>query len=83
MMKKTMIAAIAVLSFAGAAYADAFSVNSLPLSGFTARTDNVETGSVAAKKVFRRTVVRDGAAVAQYYTLAKNGSAVVISEEAK
>jgi hypothetical protein len=42
----------------------------------------VETGSVAAKKVFMRKVTRDGASVTQYYTLAKDGSAVVFSEEA-
>ena len=82
-MKKTMLAATALLAFAGAAHADAFSVNSLPLSGFTAKTDNVETGSVAAQKVFKRIVTRDGAAMTQYYTLAKDGAAVVISEEAK
>jgi hypothetical protein len=81
-MRKTIIAVIAALSFVGAAHADAFSVNSLPLSGFTAKTDNVETGSVAAKKIFKRVVTRDGAAVTQYYTLAKDGSAVVFSEEA-
>ena len=81
-MRKTIAAAIALLSFAGAAQADAFSVNSLPLSGFTAKTDAVETGSVAAKKVFMRKVTRDGASVTQYYTLAKDGSAVVFSEEA-
>jgi hypothetical protein len=80
-MKKPIIAAIALLSLAGAAHADAFSVNSLPLSGFTAKTDAVETGSVAAKKVFMRKVTRDGASVTQYYTLAKDGSAVVFSEE--
>jgi hypothetical protein len=81
-MKKTIIAAIALLSFAGAAQADAFDVNSLPLSGFTAKTDGFKTGSVAAKKVFKRVVTRDGAAVTQYYTLAKDGAAVVFSEEA-
>ena len=82
-MKKTMLAATALLAFAGAAHADAFSVNSLPLSGFTAKTDNVETGSVTAQKVFKRIVTRDGAAMTQYYTLAKDGAAVVISEEAE
>lgn len=82
-MRNTIIAAITLLAFAGAAHADAFSVNSLPLSGFTAKTDSVETGSVASKKVFKRTVTRDGAAVTQYYTIAKDGSAAVISEEAR
>ena len=81
-MKKSIISAIALLSFASAAHADAFSVNTLPLSGFTAKTDSVATGSVTAKKVFKRVVMRDGAALTQYYTLAKGGAAVVISEEA-
>ncbi len=81
-MKKTIIAAIALLSFAGAAHADDFSVNSLPLSSFSAKTDAVETGSVAAKKVFKRIVTRDGASVTQYYTVAADGSQSVLSETA-
>jgi hypothetical protein len=80
-MTKTIIAAIALLSFAGAAHADAFSVNNLPLSGFSAKTDSVETGSVAAKKLFKREITRDGATFIQYYTRSKDGSAVVVSEE--
>lgn len=80
-MKKSLIAAIALLSLAGAAQADAFDLNSMPMPGFTAKTDNVATGSVAAKKVYSRKVTRDGAQVTQYYTLAKDGTAKVFSEE--
>ena len=81
-MKKSMIAAIALLSLSGAALADSFDINSMPLGSIKPALDNGATGSVAAKKVFKRVVTRDGAAVTQYYTLAKDGAAVVFSEEA-
>ena len=81
-MKRTFIAAIALLSLAGVARADAFDVNSMPMPGFTAKTDNAATGSVAAKKVYSRKVTRGGAELIQYYTLSKDGSAKVFSEEA-
>ncbi len=81
-MKKSIIAAIALLSLSGAALADSFDINSMPLSSIKPALDNGATGSVAAKKVFSRQIVRDGAGVTQYYTLAKDGSKVVLSEEA-
>ena len=81
-MKKSIIAAAALLAMSGAALANSFDVNSMPLGSFKPALDDGATGSTGAKKVFKREIMRDGAPMIQYYTLAKDGSAIVISEEA-
>jgi hypothetical protein len=82
-MKKISLVAIAsLLALSGAAGAQSFDINTMPLGNIPSATDNAPTGSIAAKKVFKRQIVRDGARMAQYYTLATDGSAVVVSEEA-
>ncbi len=82
-MKKIPLAAIATLiALSSAASAQSFDINSMPLGNIPTATDNTRTGAVAARKVFKREIERDGARLIQYYTLASDGSAVVISEEA-
>jgi hypothetical protein len=82
-MKKISLVAIAsLIALSGAASAQSFDINTMPLGNIPSATDNVPTGSVAAKKVFKRQIERDGASVVQYYTVASDGSAVVVSEEA-
>jgi hypothetical protein len=82
-MKKILLVAIAsLLALSGAAGAQSFDINTMPLGDIPAKMDNAPTGSIAAKKVFARTINRDGVSVTQYYTIAKDGSDVVLSETA-
>jgi hypothetical protein len=82
-MKKTSLVAIAsLLALSSAASAQSFDINTMPLGDIPAKMDNAPTGSIAAKKVFERTIKRDGVKVTQYYTIAKDGSDMVLSEEA-
>jgi hypothetical protein len=80
-MKKILFAAIALFSLSGAALADSFDINSMPLGGIKPALDNGATGSVAAKNVFKRVIKRGKASVTQYYAIAKDGAAIVLSEE--
>jgi hypothetical protein len=82
-MKKISLVAIAsLLTLSSAASAQSFDINAWPLGSIPSATDKTPTGSIAAKKLFKRQIERDGATVTQYYTVAGDGSAVVVSEEA-
>ena len=81
MKKITLSALAALIAFSGAASAQAFDINAMPLSNIPAMTDKASTGSIghALKK---RVIVRDGAKVMQFFTVDANGDVTVVSEEA-
>jgi hypothetical protein len=82
-MKKTSLVAIAsLIALSSAASAQSFDINTMPLGNIPAVTDKAPTGSIAARKVFQRTVKRDGATLTQYYAIAANGTEKVLSETA-
>jgi hypothetical protein len=82
-MKKISLAAIATLiALSSAASAQSFDLNAMPLGKFpNAKLDMSETGSIAKDKVLIRKVKVNGETVTQYYTVAEDGSTVVISQE--
>jgi hypothetical protein len=82
-MKKISLAAIAsLIALSGSAFAQSFDINSMPLGNIpTAKVDLSETGSIAKDKVLMRKVKVNGETVTQYYTVAEDGSTVVISQE--
>ena len=80
-MKKISLAAIAsLLALTSISSAQSFDVNSMPLGNIPTHLDATPTGSVQAKNVFMRKVKRDGASLVQYYTIAKDGSIKVLSD---
>jgi ribosome-associated protein YbcJ (S4-like RNA binding protein) len=81
-MKKISLAAIAsLIALSSAAHAQNIDLNSMPLGNFPTNLDRSETGSIAKDKVLMRKVKVNGETVTQYYTVAEDGSTVVISQE--
>jgi hypothetical protein len=82
-MKKISLAAIAsFLALSSGAFAQNFDINSMPLGNIPAKKlDMSETGSIAKDKVLMRKVKVNGETVTQYYTVAEDGSTVIVSQE--
>jgi ribosome-associated protein YbcJ (S4-like RNA binding protein) len=81
-MKKISLAAIATLvALSSAVQAQTIDINSMPLGNFPTKLDMAETGSIAKEKVLMRKVNVNGETVTQYYTVAEDGSTVVVSQE--
>ena len=82
-MKKISLAVIAsLIALSSAAHAQNFDINSMPLGNIpNAKLDMSETGSVAKDKVLTRKAKVNGEIVTQYYTIAEDGSTVLISQE--
>jgi ribosome-associated protein YbcJ (S4-like RNA binding protein) len=81
-MKRISLAAIAsLIALSSAAQAQSIDLNAMPLGSFPTKLDTSETGSIAKDKVLVRKVKVNGETVTQYYTIAEDGSTVVISQE--
>jgi ribosome-associated protein YbcJ (S4-like RNA binding protein) len=81
-MKRISLAAIAsLIALSSAAQAQSIDLNSMPLGSFPTKLDTSETGSIAKDNVLVRKVKVNGETVTQYYTIAEDGSTVVISQE--
>jgi hypothetical protein len=83
MKKFSLIAFASLIALSSAAQAQSFDLNSMPLGNVPQKLDSAETGSIAAKKVFVRTIDRDGTTVTQRYTVANDGAVTIISEQAE
>lgn len=83
MKKLSLIALASLIALSSAASAQSFDLNSMPLGEFPSRLDATETGSVAQRKVFIRTIDRDGISVTQRYTVTNDGAVTIISEQAQ
>ena len=80
-MKKTSLIALSLLIAAsGAASAQSFDLNSMPLGQFPSATDNTATGSIGAP-LKKRMIVRDGVNVTQLFTVDENGDVRIVSEK--
>lgn len=81
-MKRISLVAIAsLIALSSAAHAQNIDLNSMPLGNFPTKLDRSETGSIAKDKVLMRKVKVNGETVTQYYTVAEDGSTVIISQE--
>jgi hypothetical protein len=83
MKKISLIAFASLIALSSAAQAQTIDLNSMPLGSFPPNLDSAETGSIAAKKVFIRTIDRDGTSVTQRYTVANDGAVTIVSEQAE
>jgi ribosome-associated protein YbcJ (S4-like RNA binding protein) len=81
MKRISLIAIASLIALSSAAQAQAIDLNSMPLGSFSTKLDTSETGSIAKDKVLVRKVKVNGETVTQYYTIAEDGSTVVISQE--
>ena len=80
MKKISLIALSALIAVSGAASAQTFDINAMPLGQFPSMTDNASTGSIGTP-LKKRVIVRDGANVTQFYTVNDNGDVKVVSEK--
>jgi ribosome-associated protein YbcJ (S4-like RNA binding protein) len=81
-MKRISLVAIAsLIALSSAAQAQSIDLNAMPLGSFSTKLDSSETGSIAKDKVLMRKVTVNGETVTQYYTIAEDGSTVLISQE--
>ena len=83
MKRFSLIAFAALIALSSAAQAQFIDLNSMPLGNVAPKLDSAETGSIPAKKVFVRTIDRDGTSVTQRYTVANDGAVTIISEQAE
>ena len=83
MKKLTLVTFASLIALSSAAQAQSFDLNSMPLGKFPSGLDATETGSVAPRKVFIRTIDRDGLSVTQRYTVANDGAVTIVSERAE
>ncbi len=80
MKKISLIALSTLIALSGAASAQSFDINTMPLSQFPSMTDNASTGSIGYP-LKKRVIVRDGANVTQFYTVDDNGDVKIVSEK--
>ncbi len=80
MKKISLIALSTLIALSGAASAQSFDINAMPLSQFPVATDMNATGSIG-HPLKKRMIVRDGANVTQFYTVDDNGDVKVVSEK--
>lgn len=80
MKKISLVALGALIALSGAASAQSFDINAMPLGQFPSMTDTVATGSIG-NPLKKRVIVRDGANVTQFYTVDDDGDVKVVSEK--
>ena len=70
----------ALFALQGAAFAQSFDLNAMPLGQFPVAADTMSTGSVGAR-LLKRVVAHDGASYVQFYTVDADGRETIVSEE--
>ena len=80
MKKISLIALSLLIAVSGAASAQSFDLNSMPLGQFPSITDNTATGSIGAP-LKKRMIVHDGVNVTQFFTVDENGDVTIVSEK--
>ena len=81
MKKISLIALSFLIAVSGAASAQSFDLNAMPLGQFPSVTDKTSTGSIGAP-LKKRVIVRDGESITQFFTVGENGDVTIVSEKA-